>query len=140
MDHSHVLHYWVCPFCQQVCEWTSFFLTLVLAFTNGTKTTQDLKNVQVFPSITGILWRASDGSISLPLHCSTWKNTDCGQHSWYLYIATGFCSGWFHCSQRSVFCVFLLCTELIVLVFGLNTYIKYVFLGCWNSNFIDEEC
>ena len=27
-----------------------------------------------------------------------------------------------------------------VLVFGLNTYTKYIFLGCRSSNFIDEEC
>ena len=27
-----------------------------------------------------------------------------------------------------------------VLVFGFNTYTKYIFLGCRSSNFIDEEC
>ena len=122
-----ILTYYTIGFAPSASRYVNgppFFLNLVLAFTNGTVTTQDLKIVQVFPSISGIISRASDGFVSLPLHCSTWKNTDCGQHSWYLYIATGFCSGWIHCSQRSVFCVFLLWTELIVFA-TLMPYFKW---------------
>lgn len=67
---------------------------------------------QVFPSILGVLWNSPDGSLSLPLHCCSWKDTGCSKHTWYLYSPGSFCPWWICCCQRLVLFVFKLLTLL----------------------------